>query len=309
MKIPRHAVSADAWRALEEGLAVHVRTREARYWISGRGALPCLQGLVTCDLARAGDGTRLFGALLTAKGMIVTPLWIERRSAESFVLEAPATAAAALEEIFTRSLPPRLCRYISLTETTTGLGFYGPRADALQTALPSALPAVVRGMPGLEGHVPTADVPDFLSAAEAAGAFRAGDALVEACRIFAGIPALGAEIDDRTLPQEVRFEELGAVSYTKGCYLGQETVARVHFRGHPNRQLALLVLDGEPDDAPLIVMHEGKDVGRLTSTAWSDELDVWVGQAVLRREVEDGGTVALGLTSAVVRLGRWLRAP
>ena len=52
-----------------------------------------------------------------------------------------------------------------------------------------------------------------------------------------GWPALGVEIDERTLPQEVRYDEIGGVSYTKGCYTGQETVARLHFRGHTNREL------------------------------------------------------------------------
>ena len=60
---------------------------------------------------------------------------------------------------------------------------------------------------------------------------------MQAARILAGWPALGAEIDERTLPQEVRYDEIGGVSYTKGCYTGQETVARLHFRGHPNREL------------------------------------------------------------------------
>ena len=59
----------------------------------------------------------------------------------------------------------------------------------------------------------------------------------EAARILAGWPRLGAEIEERTLPQEVRYDEIGGVSYTKGCYTGQETVARLHFRGHTNREL------------------------------------------------------------------------
>ena len=71
----------------------------------------------------------------------------------------------------------------------------------------------------------------------AAGARPGDEGDHQAARILAGWPALGAEIDGRTLPQEVRYDEIGGVSYTKGCYTGQETVARLHFRGHPNREL------------------------------------------------------------------------
>ena len=307
MKIPQGAVTNQDWTALEAHAVVHVRPGEARYAVMGTGALPCLQGLVTCDVAKAPDRSRLYGALLTNKGMIVAPLWIERLSAESFMVETPAGASAALEEVFTRSLPPRLCRWSSMTEATVGIGVYGAAAPGFH--LPGGLPAVIRGAPGLDANVPAAAADTVVADLVKAGAVRASDALLESCRILAGIPALGAEIDERTLPQEVRFDELGAVSYTKGCYLGQETVARVHFRGHPNRRLALLVFDEEPPDPPVELRQEDKAVGRLTSAAWSPELDAWMGQAVIRREVPDGATLNYGEVTAVARLDHWLREP
>lgn len=309
MRIARDLVDAAEWRALDAGSAFHVRRAEARYAIEGSGALACLQGLVTSDLMSAPDHSRTFGALLTAKGMIVSPLWIERRSPEALTLEAPARSAAAIEEILAKSLPPRLCRWRNVSDTTLGVGLYGPQAEADITPFPGALPAVARGAKGIEGALPVDDAVLVLDSLQLAGAVRASDALMESCRIMAGIPASGAEIDEKTLPQEVRLEELGAISYTKGCYLGQETVARLHFRGHANRRLVLLVLDGEPADDPAEVHAEGKAVGRLTSACWSEDLDGWVGQAVVRREVEDGATVDAGGVEAVVRVNRWLREP
>src|SRR5262249_24994082 len=65
-------------------------------------------------------------------------------------------------------------------------------------------------------------------------------------RLLGGWPTLGVEIDEKTLPQEVRYDEIGGVSYTKGCYTGQETVARLHFRGHTNRELRGLRWKGTP---------------------------------------------------------------
>jgi len=307
MKIPPGAVSNQDWTVLEARAVVHIRTDQARFEVTGSGALACLQGLVTCDLAKAPDRSRSYGGLLTSKGMIVAPLWIERQAPDRLVIETPARASAAVEGVFARSLPPRLCRWSTITDATAGLGLYGPLAASLK-GFTGALPATVRGASGLDGTVPAGSAGAIVSALLEQGAVRASQALMESCRIFAGIPALGAEIDEKTLPQEVRFDELGAVSYTKGCYLGQETVARVHFRGHPNRRLVLLVFDEEPPDPPAEIRDDDKPTGRLTSAAWSPELDAWVGQAVIRREVADGATVHIGETTAVVR-DRWLRAP
>lgn len=309
VKIPRDAVSPAEWQALEHHTVVHVRAGEARFAVTGKGALLCLQGLVTCDLVKAPDRSRHYAALLTSKGMIVSPLWIERQTVERFVVEAPAGGGDALREILATSLPPRLCTWAETSSGTTGVGWYGAHLGDNAIGFPGAVRAVARGTPGLEG-APVSEAADALvGSLVRGGAVRASDALMESCRIFAGIPALGSEIDGKTLPQEVRGDELGAISYTKGCYLGQETVARVHFRGHPNRRLALLVLDAEPEQPPVDASRDGKVVGRLTSTAWSDELDAWAGQAVLRRDVADGATLEVGGTVAVVRVDRWLREP
>src|SRR5438309_1898567 len=125
-------------------------------------------------------------------------------------------------------------------------------------------------------------------------------------------PALGAEVDDRTIPQEVRYDELGGVSYTKGCYTGQETVSRLHFRGHTNRYLRGLMFDAEPAATPApgwtAVTHLDRDVGRVTSLACVPEAGVaggglWIGLALVRREVLPGAVVrAAGRDAHVVEL-------
>src|SRR5207248_3226493 len=106
---------------------------------------------------------------------------------------------------------------------------------------------------------------------EASGAVAAGPAILELSRILAGWPRLGAEVDEKTIPQEARFDEIGGLSYTKGCYTGQETVARLHFRGHVNRQVRGLLFDPEPPAAPAdgwsVVTYVDRDVGRVTRRA------------------------------------------
>ena len=105
---------------------------------------------------------------------------------------------------------------------------------------------------------------------------------------------MGAEIDDRTLPQEVRYDEIGGVSYTKGCYVGQETVARLHFRGHANRHLRGLLW---PSAAPLAaerIVAGDRDVGSVRSTLALDD------RRMVRREVDPGTEVLAGGQRAVV---------
>ena len=110
---------------------------------------------------------------------------------------------------------------------------------------------------------------------------------LHAARILAGWPALGAEIDERTLPQEVRYDEIGGVSYTKGCYTGQETVARLHFRGHTNRELRGLRWRG-----PGRSRRPGRRCGgarRSARCAPRSAVDGRaIGLAIVRREVGPG---------------------
>ena len=90
------------------------------------------------------------------------------------------------------------------------------------------------------------------------------DAELERLRIEAATPRFGSEIDDRVLPAEAGLDAR-AVSFTKGCYPGQEPIARQHYRGKVNRRLRVLELEGDPPAAETPVAHDGKEVGRITS--------------------------------------------
>lgn len=323
--VPPGAVPAEQHRALALAAVAAMRDGLARFRLTGTGRVACLQGLVTCDVEEPGDGAHLFGALLTPKGAIVAPLWITRLE-DAIALELPVVAAEAAREILARSLPPRLCRAEEVTAVTASAGIYGPRAagilaDAADAEPPAtgraarlvvgdhevlAAGVAARGLEGFDLFV-AGDADPLLAALRARGAAGAGAALLEERRILAGFPRLGAEIDERTIPQEVGFDELGGVSYTKGCYVGQETVARVHFRGHANRRLAMLALGGAPPPALPFELHDGeRALGRLTSAAWSTEAAQYLGLAVLRREVRAGATLALpGGSPAVVHALPW----
>ena len=313
--------------ALRTG-AVLARAEAAVVALQGPGAVTCFQGLLTNDLEQPGDGAFVYGALLTPKGMIVVDGWAARLGA-TVSYTVPAEGREHALTIFTRSVPPRLARVSDRTADVTVYRLAGPRALGVAEAAGVPVPPnpghVLEGPDGAETARATEGAPFVLQligpAREAAavaarlvaaGAVEAEPAALELARILAGWPRLGAEVDEKTIPQEVRYDEIGGVSYTKGCYTGQETVARLHFRGHTNRQLRGLLFDAEPPAAPAegwsTVTHLDRDVGRVTSVAWVPEAGVppagrWVGLALVRREVAPGAMVrAAGRDARVVDL-------
>jgi folate-binding protein YgfZ len=272
--------------------------------VSGSGAVSCMQGLLTCDIEKPGDGSYLYGGLLTPKGMLITDLWVGR-GVGNVTLRVPRAGAAPLLEVLRRSLPPRLARVTDLSAEHTVLRLVGPAALEVAGRAGLAVPAEGRvanavggGMLAVVAH-PSAGGPFGLevltSRANAdglrrrfadAGARVGTSTALDLARVLAGWPGLGAEIDDRTLPQEVRFDELGGVSYTKGCYVGQETVARLHFRGHANRHLRGLVWDEPPDPVNPSVSQDDKPRGRVTTMVWVAALERWLGLGIVRRELD-----------------------
>jgi len=286
--------------------------------VEGSGATACLQGLLTCDIEKAGDHAMLFGALLTPKGMIVSDLWAIRGRGR-VELHVPRAGLAGLSDVFTRSLPPRLARVQDITGEHLVLRLVGPAALEAAVAAGITVPSEGRALATTMAEAdiivarPSGRAPFGLEIVTAAkhgsvlrrrlndaGAPTGSAAALELARILAGWPALGAEIDDRTLPHEVLLDELGGVSYTKGCYVGQETVARLHFRGHANRFLRGLIWEERPDPGMPNVSQNDAVRGRVTSFAWVPPLDRWLGLGILRREVDPERPVTACGRSAVV---------
>jgi folate-binding protein YgfZ len=288
----------------------------------GTGAVTCFQGLLTNDIEKPGDGAFVYGALLTPKGMIVVDGWAARLGARvRFTVAAEGRERATA--ILQRSIPPRLARFEDRTDSLGVLRVAGALSAAVVGAAGFPVPpGSSRAIEGKAGAVavevarPSEQAPfvfqitaaaerrgELLERLAAAGAHIASEDALELARMLAGWPRLVSEVDDKTIPQEVRFDEIGGVSYTKGCYTGQETVSRLHFRGHANRQLRGLLFESDPPAAPAegwnAVTQEEREVGRVTSIAWLPDgggsvLGRWIGLALVRREVPVGATVRAG---------------
>lgn len=303
-------LAGDTLHRVQRGTTA-VRTSPAIFRVEGPGAVACLQGLLTNDVEKPGVGAMVYGAMLTPKGMIVLDLWA-LRSAEAFTLIADPSAREPAMELFRRSLPPRLAQVTDLTGSHTVAWLIGDGAQgALRTAGGAELPAAgriiqhdIEGKPVQLGVGtpqawfralavgPAGRVDTLVRNLRASGVVEGTDHHRHAARILAGWPALGAEIGERTLPQEVRFDEVGGVSYTKGCYTGQETVARVHFRGHPNRELRGVTWDDHRPIEDGTVASLGREVGAVSSVLLLPGRRL--GLAVIRREVEVGQEVTVG---------------
>jgi hypothetical protein len=320
LRLPTGSWADPVVHALRAGALV-ARAEAGVLELTGNGAVACMQGLLTNDFEKPGDGAFIYGALLTPKGMIVVDGWASRvGNMVRFIV--PAAGRERALAILVHSIPPRLARSADRTGELDVVRLVGAHALAIAEAARLPLPpaagrTIAATFEGRACEVARAgdDAPFVLQvvaepsmAARAvtllqdAGALVAGPPALELARVVAGWPGLAADVDERTLPQEVRFDEIGGVSYTKGCYTGQETVSRLHFRGHANRGLVGLEFDAEPPtgEGPVVPLMMGdRDVGRVTTIAWLPE-GQWIGLGMARREVETGERVRAGSVTARV---------
>ncbi len=297
--------------------AVVARSETATIEVSGSGAVDCLQGLLTNDVVAPGDRAFMYGALLTQKGMIVTDLWAARTDPR-VLISVPQDGKADLLETFKRTLPPRLASFADRSDDLDVIRLVGPESSTVASAAGFVVDEAGRisseddcivATPGpqspfaLQITCPRVRRDQILQRLGECGAAIGAPAALELARIIEGWPRLGAEIDRKTLPQEVRYDDIGGVSHTKGCYVGQETVARIHFRGHVNRRMMGLLPEDTPDFAQTQIVDGDRNVGRVTSSAWVASLEAYVALCMVRREIEPESVVtAAGAVTKVVDL-------
>jgi tRNA-modifying protein YgfZ len=315
--------AAEEYAALRSGAIVVDRSARGRMRIHGPKASELVTGLVTNDVDALTPGQGCYAAALTPKGKIVADVRIFALR-DALLIDSPPRAREGWLAMIRKFINPRVARYDDESASTRQIGIFGTHArTALATATGvdvaqlAALPryghvaldlpagAIIARVPeleleGYEIFVPESAFEPLWERLVIEGATPAGLAAWEIARIEAGRPEWGIDIDDSTIPQEANFDELHAISYTKGCYVGQETVARVHFRGHVNRHLrGLMVSSGALVQGESLADAQAKPVGDVRSTAVSPRLGA-IALAMVRREVEPGTTVNVAVQSDAV---------
>jgi folate-binding protein YgfZ len=264
-------------------------------WVRGPDAVTFLQGQLSADVAAIDPRTSTWSLLLQPKGMVDAWLRVSRVGDDEVLLD--------VDEGWGSHVEARIRRFMLRVDVTLEaatwpwLAVRGP--GSAQLPYPTAAVVVADpGWPGLEGL-------DFLgpdlSAADVPGAIPITGAELETLRVIAGVPAMGAELDEDTIPAEAGQWVIDAsVSFTKGCYTGQELVARVDSRGSntPRRLRRIGIADGSIEPPVGAEVHaiaadgSTKAVGRLSSVASVPD-DGWVALGMLHRSVGAGDELAI----------------
>jgi tRNA-modifying protein YgfZ len=269
-------------------------------WVEGPGAVGFLQGIVTQDVESmaVGDVKRSF--LLGPKGKLRALLWLLRGSERVGIVTDAGMGGQVVTDLEYYRIRVKAEIRSDDRPVWSLWGPEAPRFAALTTADRWEDRAGVTIAP-----IPLPSLPRVLVAGELEGLAlpRAGELATTAIRVEEGEPVFGRDVDESTIPQETGLVP-DAVSFTKGCYLGQELVARIDSRGRVNRNLRALAITRNvlPPEGAAVRLGD-KDVGRATSVA--ESLGSPVALALLRREVEPGDEVEVawdgGSSPAVVR--------
>jgi folate-binding protein YgfZ len=311
------------YRAATEAAAWIDRSARLRMEFSGTHAAGTLNGLLTNDVTKLGPGTGHFAAALTPKGKLIADVRV-LAFPDVFLVDADGSAGASFAGMIRKFVNPRLAKYRDVTNETCDIGVFGPAAaravasvtgadrELLSTLAPfgsiggvaagspvTIVRAVDLGVPGFDLIASSAMRSEIVAALGGAGLSPLDEGSAEVLRVEAGWPRWGADYDENVLAQEAAVDRLGGISFDKGCYTGQETVARVHFRGHVNRTLRGLRADTPVTPGAELVASDGAVVGTVRTAASSPRLGE-IALAYVRREVDDGATVSVAGTSATV---------
>jgi tRNA-modifying protein YgfZ len=291
------------YRQLREEAGLLGRGDRGIVAVAGPDGAEYLQGQLTNDVEALSPGEGQYAALLDRKGHMQADMRVLRPAEEQILIDTEAAALPAVLKHLTMYSIGRDVSVADAGEERAILSLIGPRSAEVAGAPPlpehACEPLAVAGTEclavgtrdGIDLICAAAEADRLAAALREAGAADVSPEAVELLRIEAGVPRFGAEMGTETMPAEAGIVER-AVSFTKGCYIGQETVARLHYKGRPNRRLRGLRLSAAAEPGAALRLGE-KEVGRLGGAAVSPALGP-IGLAILRREAEPGAELSVG---------------
>jgi folate-binding protein YgfZ len=306
------AVELDAqYRQLREECGLLDRSARGKLIVSGSEAAEYLQGQLTNDVEALAPGEGQYAALLDRKGHMQADMRVLRTSPEEIWVD---TEPEALERARSHLEMYKVGREVAIADLTAErsiLSLIGPRS--VEIAGTAALPEhaseatsfngiaclAVGTAEGIDLIAKSANAAGLRDALVAAGAVEVGPEAAEVIRIEAGRPRFGAEMSTETMPAEAGIVER-AVSFTKGCYIGQEPVARLHYKGRPNRHLRGLELSATATPGTSLRLGD-KEVGKIGSSHLSPARGP-IALAIVRREAEPGSELTVGEDGVTARV-------
>jgi folate-binding protein YgfZ len=301
------------YRALREAAGVLERPDRRLLEVGGSEAAEYLQGQLTNDLETLAPGEGCYAALLDRKGRMQGDMRVLRTDS-GFLIETEGVAGDAVLKHLGMYKVGREVTVEDRSETTVTVSVLGPAAGAValtgplgielahrETELGGVACRAVATDLGVDLLVPAEWADRVLAGLGEAGAEPVSEAAAEVLRVESGRPRFGHEMTTATIPAEAGINER-AISFTKGCYIGQETVARLHYKGKANRSLRGLRLSG-PAAAGDRIHAGGRELGQV-GTAVLSPAHGPIALAIVRREAELGATVLVGdeLEAEVVAL-------
>src|SRR5262245_46045243 len=312
-------ISHDQYEALRKGAGLLDRRSRGRLELIGADRRSYLQGLLTNDIEALSAGLGCYAALLTAQGRMVSDMRVSELG-NRILVDLPEATAEAVRQRFADFIFSEDVEVRDARADLAHLGVYGPKASAiLESVLTSSGPGSLEqlsldgnqelrfgetaavvvnsddyGVAGFEIFIGVPDVGTLADAIRAAGANDVTAEAVEVTRVEAGRPEFGPDLDEHTIPLEAGIETR-AISFTKGCYVGQEVIIRVLHRGQGRVARRLVGLLGTAADGPLVrgmrIEAGNRVVGSITSAVVSPRLGRPIALGYVHRDSAEPGTV------------------
>jgi len=262
-------IDAAEYDQIRSGRAGFYEQKRGLIAVWGKEAVQFLDGMITNDMKTLEDGQQMLAAFPNAQGRLLALVRVQRRG-DRFVFETEeATREKLYQNLFRFTFAGDFFAQ-DLSDNYKYFQIFGPKEDVYNSSAAEHWPgAYVYGLPYGAGYfIPNDQIDkfrDFLTAEN--GCVPINDELYETLRIESGIPKYGVDMDETTIVPELGLDDL--ISYTKGCYIGQEIIARIHFRGHDAQRLAGIRSEGQLKSGVELVGPEGKNAGRVTSVTHS----------------------------------------
>ncbi len=321
--MPSHRNMETQYRAVRENAGIFNRSKRGKVRAEGADCLRFLHGMVTNTVESLTENEGNYAAVTSARGQTLLDIWVHRLQ-NCIYMETEPGLATKLIETLDRYLIADDVALSDESDTWAILGVQGPSAHELigrvigrvSTDLPEhhtvvhafdGIPIWITarsytGEPGCDLRIAQDHADSLRRALVTAGGTPIGWQVGEILRVEAGIPRYGAEIDESVVPLEAGLNR--AVDFDKGCYIGQEVIAKMHFRGRPRRYLTGLLLSvNTPVNGNIIV--NDKTVGRITTCVKSLHLNRMIALAIIRRGFHEAGQRVLlddGSEAEVVNL-------